>query len=76
MDFDMILLDRDCKACGSFHVLDFDKFGTDKIIFISTMPEYNEQARKRGVQRIVHKDRDNIEVFADRVIGEIKDMIV
>jgi hypothetical protein len=76
MDFDVILLDRDCKACGSFHVLDFEKFGTDKIISISTMPEYNEEARKRGAQRIIHKDHDNIEAFADKVVDEVEKMII
>lgn len=47
-DFDIILLDRDCKACGSFHILDFEKFGVDKIISISAIPEWNEEAKKRG----------------------------
>ena len=75
MDFDIILLDRDCKACGSFHCLDFEKFGVDKIISISTMPEYNEEAQKRGVQRIIHKDHDHIENFADKVIKEIEKII-
>ncbi|KKQ79741.1 MAG: Lon protease [Candidatus Daviesbacteria bacterium GW2011_GWA1_38_7] len=27
--FDIVLLDRDCKAGGSFHVLDIDKIGAD-----------------------------------------------
>ena len=35
--FDIVLLDRDCKACGSFHVLDFEKVGVDKIISISSI---------------------------------------
>jgi len=76
MNFDIILLDRDCKACGSFHCLDFEKFGVDKIISISTMPEYNEEAQKRGVQRIIHKDHDQIEDFADKVVDEIEKMII
>ena len=76
MDFDVILLDRDCKACGSFHILNLEKFGVDKIISISTMPAYNEEAQKRGVQRIIHKDHDNIEDFADKVIKEIEKMVI
>ena len=75
MNFDIILLDRDCKSCGSFHILDFEKVGVNKIISISTMPEYNEEAQKRGVKRIVHKDHDCIEDFADKVVVEIKEMI-
>jgi len=75
MNFDVILLDRDCKACGSFHILDFEKFGTDKIISISTIPEYNKEAQKRGVQRIIYKDHNCIEDFADKVVEEIEKMI-
>jgi hypothetical protein len=75
MDFDAILLDRDCKACGSFHVLDFDKVGVNKIISISSIPEWNEEARKRGVTRVILKDHDNIEVFVDSVVEEIRKII-
>jgi hypothetical protein len=71
-DFDIILLDRDCKACGSFHVLDFDKFNLDKIISISSVPDYNEEAKKHGVSRIVFKDYQNLEDFSNKVIEEIK----
>lgn len=71
-DFDIILLDRDCKACGSFHILDFDKFNPDKIISISSVPDYNEEAKKRGVSRIVFKDYQNLEDFSNKVIEEIK----
>ena len=74
-DFDVILLDRDCKACGSFHVLNFDKFGVDKIISISAIPEWNKEARERGVTRVVLKDLINLEKFADNVSGEIKRII-
>ena len=53
LNFDLILLDRDCKAGGSFHVLDIDKIGADKIISISSVPEYNEEAKSRGVTKVV-----------------------
>ena len=76
MDFDVILLDRDCKSCGSFHVLDFEKFGVDKIISISAIPEWNEEAKKKGVKRVILKDQENIEGFADKVVEEIKKMII
>ena len=70
-----ILLDRDCKSCGSFHVLDFEKFGTEKIISISAIPEWNEEARERGVKKMILKDHDHIEDFADKVAEEIGKMI-
>ncbi len=35
LNFDIILLDRDCKLVGA-----------DKIISISSVPEFNEQAKK------------------------------
>lgn len=75
MDFDAILLDRDCKSCGSFHVLDFEKFGTEKIISISAIPEWNEEARQRGVNKIILKDLDHLEDFADKAAEAIEKMI-
>lgn len=75
LDFDVILLDRDCKAGGSFHVLDIERFGPDKVISISSVPDYNEEAKRRGITRIVHKDYQNLEAFSEKVIEEIKDLI-
>lgn len=75
LNFDVILLDRDCKACGSFHVLDFEKFGVDKIISISSVPEWNTEARKRGVEKVVLKDYHHLDEFADKVLEEIRKMI-
>lgn len=74
-DFDIILLDRDCKAGGSFHVLDFDKFNANKIISISSVPDYNEQAKKHGVSKIVYKDYEDLEKFSSGVIEEIKSIL-
>lgn len=74
-DFDIILLDRDCKACGSFHVLDFDKFNVNKIISISSVPDYNELARKKGITKIVYKDYEKLDEFSDKVIEEIKSIL-
>lgn len=73
--FDIILLDRDCKIAGSFHVLDIEKFGVDKVISISSTPPYNEDVKERGVTRVVHKDYSNLNVFADSVIEHIKELI-
>jgi hypothetical protein len=76
MDFDIVLLDRDCKSCGSFHILDFEKIGVEKIIAISAIPKWNEEAQGRGVKRVILKDHEHIEDFADKVILEIKKMIL
>lgn len=74
-EFDIILLDRDCKLAGSFHVLDIERFGVNKIISISSVPDYNEQVKKKGVKRIVLKDYRYLDKFADQVVKEIEDMI-
>lgn len=73
--FDVVLLDRDCKAGGSFHVLDLEKIDTDKIISISSVPEYNEKAKAKGVTRVVYKDYDNLKKFADGVLAQIKSIL-
>lgn len=73
--YDIILLDRDCKIAGSFHVLDIEKFGVDKVISISSTPPYNEDAKMRGVTRVVHKDYSNLNVFADSVMEHLKELI-
>lgn len=69
--YDVILLDRDCKAGGSFHTLDIEKFKPERIIATSSMPEWNEEAKKRGVVRIVDKDFAELELFTMIVIREV-----
>ncbi len=71
-DFDIILLDRDCKLCGSFHILDFNKFGKDKIISISSTPQWNKDAEAAGIKRIIPKDYSNLKDFSERLIIEVK----
>ncbi len=73
--FDIVLLDRDCKAGGSFHVLDLEKIDADKIISISSVPEYNEQVKAKGVTRVVYKDYGNLVKFADGVLAQIKSIL-
>ena len=75
LEFDVILLDRDCKAGGSFHVLDIERFGANKVISISSIPNYNEEAKSRGITRVVWKDYQNLEGFAESVIEEIKNLL-
>lgn len=79
LSFDVILLDRDCNRGGSFHTLNIEKFGVDKVIGISSMPPYNDELRKRGVTLIVDKDYGDLKRFADKIMaivvgiaGEIK----
>lgn len=74
-EFDVILLDRDCKMGGSFHTLDFDKFGVEKIISISSTPQWNEEAQAKGVTRVVWKDYENIYYFAERVMKEVRKIL-
>jgi hypothetical protein len=73
--FDVILLDRDCKADGSFHILDIDKFGADKIIGISSIPSYNAELEEKGVHTIVWKDYKQLKSFASEVAGKIENII-
>jgi hypothetical protein len=74
-DFDIALLDRDCKLGGSFHVLDIERFGGKKIISISSVLEYNQQAQSRGVSTAVLKDLANIKDFTDSVVKEVASRI-
>lgn len=70
--YDVILLDRDCKMAGSFHILDMEKFGVDKIISISSTPTWNEEAKARGIKRVVPKSFSDLEGFAKNIMIEIE----
>jgi len=69
--FDIILLDGDCKLNQSFHILDLERFGANKVIAISSVKNYNESAKKRGVKKVIEKDLGDIDGFAKRVVEEI-----
>ncbi len=73
--FDLILLDKDCKLTGSFHCLDLDKFEPNKIIAISSMPNYNQELENKGIKRICRKDFSKLNEFGDAIIKEIVKMI-
>lgn len=73
--FDLILLDRDCKLGGSFHALDIEKFGADKIISISSVPQWNLEARERGITRVVEKDLLDLRVFAGELKTELEELL-
>ncbi|MBI4973480.1 hypothetical protein HZC27_02620 [Candidatus Roizmanbacteria bacterium] len=74
-NFDIIILDRDCKLNDSFHNLNFERFGSDKVISISAVPQHNEAAQKRGVTKIVQKDIRNYDEFAKKVVKVVEEMI-
>jgi hypothetical protein len=74
-NFDIILLDDDCKLNQSFHILDLERFGADKVIAISSVKDYNEKAKKRGVKRVIEKDLANIDSFVKKLVEEIAKMI-
>lgn len=74
-NFDIILLDRDCKLGGSFHAINVKKFGADKFISISTQPEYNKTANRMGVRKFVRKDYKHLDNFCDELIKEIENLI-
>ena len=73
--FDIILLDRDCKLNNSFHILDIERFGANKIIAISSVPEYNKEVRQRGVKKVIEKDLGHINDFAEKVVKQIEIII-
>lgn len=75
MVFHLILLDRDCKATGSFHVLDLDRFGIDKVISISSMPEWNIEAQARGVTKVVHKTYSDLDDFIKKLELQIEQFL-
>lgn len=73
--FDIILLDRDCKKGGSFHILNLEKFGVDKVISISSVPEYNTQVQQRGVTKVILKDYQYLDKFAEDVVKLIGELV-
>lgn len=72
--FDLVLLDRDCKLGGSFHALDLDRFNIDKVIGISSVPEYNEYLKNKGVKVTVDKNYKQLEIFRQRLIKTLSDL--
>lgn len=74
-EFDIALLDFDDKLGRSFHTLEVERFGPEKIIGISSVPKWNEEARKKGVKRIILKDYAKMDEFADQVAQEVAEMI-
>lgn len=73
--YDAVLLDRNDADGESFHTLDLARFGTDKIVSISSVPRHNAAARARGVLRAVLKDYADLPVFALKVVSEVAGIV-
>ncbi len=73
--FDIVIIDRDCKLGGSFHVLELNRFNINNIISISTVEEYNEDLKKKGVRRVVLKDQRDLDKFSEQVTKEVEQII-
>ena len=73
--FDILLLDRDCFLGGSFHNVDLKNFDNDKVISISSVPEYNDHAKALGIKRVVSKDYSDLSIFAGNLERELKEII-
>ncbi|MEX0748930.1 MAG: hypothetical protein WD467_02465 [Candidatus Saccharimonadales bacterium] len=73
--FDAIVLDRNCKRGDSFHIIDLEHFGPDKIISISSLPRFNAEVRARGVSRSVEKGEGELGSFAAEVVAELAQVL-
>jgi len=73
--FDILLLDRDCFLGGSFHTVNLENFDKDKVVSISSIPEWNRQAQERGIKRVVLKDFLNLDFFSQNLKKELKTLL-
>ncbi len=73
--FDLILLDRNDRDGQSYHELGLEREGAGKIISISSVPERNEEAKRRGIRKSVLKDYADLEGFAAGLETLIREMI-
>ncbi len=73
--FDVILLDRDCKMNASFHVLDLKHFDANNIISISSTPMWNHEARSNGILHCVPKSFSDLTGFADRAAKKVLELL-
>jgi hypothetical protein len=69
--YDILLLDRDCYLGGSFHTVDLTNFDIGKVISISSIPEWNKEAKKKGIKTVVFKDFEDLPYFAKTLKREI-----
>jgi hypothetical protein len=59
----------------SFHVLDIEHFGVEKVIGISAVTRFNKQAQDRGVTKVIEKDLSDIDKFTTNVVDAVGEMI-
>ena len=75
INFDMLLLDRDCYLGGSFHVVNLNSFDKEKVISISSVPGYNREAQEMGVKRTILKDFQNLDIFKVKLKKNLLEII-
>lgn len=73
--FDIVLLDRNDKSGNSYHTLDLEKIGVQNIISISSVPRNNEEARQRGVTRVVEKQYEHMDAFSHELERHIRALL-
>ncbi|MCB1483071.1 MAG: hypothetical protein KDJ55_14195 [Rhodobiaceae bacterium] len=73
--YGIILMDRDCKMNGSFHVLDDMHFTPENVISISSTPMWNHVARDRGAVHVIPKSFGDLDGFAERVAQQVLEML-
>lgn len=75
LQYDILILDRDDKIGGSFHTINLGKFNLNHAISISSIPNYNEEAVKKGIRKVIWKDYQNLEQFSQDLARELKTII-
>lgn len=74
--YDAVLMDRDCKAGGSFHCVNFSRARPDRIISISSTPAWNHEAKQNGVIHIVPKSFNDLDGFATRAASKVLELLM
>lgn len=72
---DVILLDWDSKMNTSFHILDLKYVNPEKIIFISSTPVWNPEAKKNGITKCVPKSFSALDEFAKEVAQKVFEVL-
>ena len=66
-NYDILLLDRDDYVGGSYHTINLSLFDINKVISISSVPDYNNQAELKGIKRVVYKDYQRLNDFSSNL---------
>ena len=74
--YDIALMDRDCKAARSFHVLNPQRIRDNNIISISSTPMWNQEAQSNGVSHIEPKSFSDLDAFAERVAARVSNILL